>query len=198
MFPDRDTAIKELEIAGEMNPGPWTEHSYNAAKAAERIAEHCKMDSEKAFVLGLLHDIGRRTGIAAVRHIIDGYDYAMSKGWDEAARVCLTHSFPIKDIDADIGKKDITHEQYEFIKDYLNKLEYDDYDKLIILCDSLADANGFCILEKRFVDTTRRYGVFPFTIDRWNNTIAYKEYFDKLAGESVYRLLPDIENCIYV
>lgn len=92
MFPNRDTAIKELEIASEKNPGPWTEHSYNAAKAAERIAERCKMDSKKAFVLGLLHDIGRRTGIAAVRHIIDGYDYAMSKGWDDAARVCLTYS----------------------------------------------------------------------------------------------------------
>lgn len=77
MFPNRDTAIKELEIASEKNSGSWTEHSYNAAKAAERIAERCKMDSEKAFVLGLLHDIGRRTGIAAVRHIIDGYDYAI-------------------------------------------------------------------------------------------------------------------------
>ena len=53
-----------------------------------------------------------------------------------------------EDIDADIGKKDITHEQYEFIKDYLNKLEYDDYDKLIILCDSLTDANGFCRILK--------------------------------------------------
>lgn len=92
MFPERDTAVKELEIAGEMNPGPWIEHSYNVARAAERIAERCKMDSDKAFVLGLLHDIGRRTGVAAVRHIIDGYDYAMSKGWDDAARVCLTYS----------------------------------------------------------------------------------------------------------
>ncbi|HAX83851.1 MAG TPA: phosphohydrolase [Ruminococcaceae bacterium] len=197
MLPDRKTAIAELELAGKMNPGPWTKHSYNVAEAARLIAAASGLDSEKAYVCGLLHDIGRRTGIAAVRHIIDGYDYAMSKGWDEVARVCLTHSFPVKDIDADIGKKDITAEQYDFIKAFLEGIEYDDYDKLIILCDSLGDANGLCILEKRLIDTTRRYGIYPFTIDRWNKTYEYKEYFEKKMGKSVYAVLPDIEKCIY-
>ncbi len=197
MLPDRKTAIAELELAGKMNPGPWTKHSYNVAEAARLIAAASGLDSEKAYVCGLLHDIGRRTGVAAVRHIIDGYDYAMSKGWDEVARVCLTHSFPVKDIDADIGKKDITAEQYDFIKAFLEGIEYDDYDKLIILCDSLGDANGLCILEKRLIDTTRRYGIYPFTIDRWNKTYEYKEYFEKKMGKSVYAVLPDIEKCIY-
>ena len=197
MFPNIENAITELELAGQLNPGPWTNHSYNVANAAKIIAENSGMDSEKAFVCGLLHDIGRRTGIAAVRHIIDGYDYAVSKGWDEVARVCLTHSFPVKDIEADIGKKDISQEQYAFIKAYLDRLEYDDYDKLIILCDALADANGFCILEKRFIDTTRRYGIYPFSIDRWNKTYEYKEHFEKIIGKSLYSLLPDIEKCIY-
>ena len=197
MFPNIENAIMELELAGQLNPGPWTSHSYNVAQAAKIIAENCNMDSEKAFVCGLLHDIGRRTGIAAVRHIIDGYDYAVSKGWNEVARVCLTHSFPVKDIEADIGKKDISQEQYTFIKEYLDRLEYDDYDKLIILCDALADANGFCILEKRFIDTTRRYGIYPFSIDRWNKTYEYKEYFEKIIGKSLYSLLPDIEKSIY-
>lgn len=198
MFPTKEIAMQELEIAGHMNPGPWTKHSYHVAMAAKRIAEQCvSLDSKKAFVCGLLHDIGRRTGIAALRHNIDGYDYAMLQGWDEVARVCLTHSFPIKDIEADIAKKDITKSQYDFIDGYLQRLEYDDYDKLIILCDSLADANGYCILEKRFIDTTRRYGIYPFSVERWNKTYEYKEYFEKMIGTSIYRLLPDIEKCIY-
>ncbi|HBG5345669.1 TPA: HDOD domain-containing protein [Clostridioides difficile] len=198
MFPNKETAIEELELADKMNPGPWIRHSYNVANAAKLIADHCeKLNSEKAFVCGLLHDIGRRTGIAAVRHIIDGYDYAISKGWDEIARVCLTHSFPIKDIEADIGNKDISKEQYDFINHYLNNLEYNDYDKLIILCDALADANGFCILEKRFVDTTRRYGIYPFSVERWNKTYEYKEYFEKIINKSIYTLLPNIEKSIY-
>lgn len=198
MYPDRKTALSELDEAEQLNPGPWKEHSLHVAEAAMLIAEKCPgLDSEKAYVCGLLHDIGRRTGIAAVRHIIDGYDYAISRGWDEVARICLTHSFPVKDIDADIGKKDITDEQYRFIRDFLNGMEYDEYDKLIILCDALGDTKGFCILEKRLVDTTRRYGIFPFTLDRWNRTFEYKEYFERLAGCSIYRLLPNIENSIY-
>lgn len=198
MYPNRQEALRELELAGRMNPGMWTAHSLNVAQAAEKIAAACDgMDAEKAFVCGLLHDIGRRAGVSAVRHIVDGYDYAMEKGWDEVARVCLTHSFPIKDIEADIGKKDITPEQYALVDGFLKGLEYDAYDKLIILCDALADANGFCILEKRFVDTTRRYGAFPFTVDRWNRTFEYKAFFEEMAGCSIYSLLPGIEKCIY-
>lgn len=197
MYPNIKSAIEELELAGQLNPGSWTKHSYHVAEAAKNIAGPCGMDQEKAFVCGLLHDIGRRTGIAAVRHIIDGYDYAMSQGWDEVARICLTHSFPVKDIEADIGKKDITPGQYLFIKEYLDHLEYDRYDQLIILCDALADANGFCILEKRFVDTTRRYGIHPFSVDRWNKTYEYKESFEKIIGRSIYSLLPGIEQCIF-
>lgn len=197
MFPDKRIAIAELELAEKMNPGPWVKHVENVANSAKIIAENSEMEGEKAYVLGLLHDIGRRTGIAQVRHIVDGYDYAMSKGWDEVARICLTHSFPVKDADSDMGKKDITPNQYKFIKKYINDIEYDDYDKLIILCDALADANGFCILEKRFIDTTRRYGIYPFTLDRWNKTYEYKEYFENKIGKSIYALLPDIEKCIY-
>lgn len=197
MYPSKEIALRELEMAAQLNPGRWIEHSQNVGEAARLIAELCGMNAEKAYVCGLLHDIGRRTGIAQVRHIIDGYDYCMSMGWDEVARICLTHSFPVKDINADIGKKDITPEQYDFIDHYLKCIEYDDYDRLIILCDALGDANGFCLLEKRFIDTTRRYGIFPFSLDRWNETFAYKEYFESKIGKSVYSLLPGIEQCIY-
>lgn len=198
MFPTVEAALKELEIASTMNPGAWIDHSMNVGEAARKIASKCDgLDPNKAYVLGLLHDIGRRSGVMYTRHIIEGYDYTSSKGWDDVAKVCLTHSFPIKDITLDIGKKDISQEQYDFINNFLQNIEYDDYDKLIILCDALADANGFCILEKRFVDTTIRYGFFPFTVDRWNKTFEYKNYFDKQIDMSIYNVLPGIENCIY-
>lgn len=191
-------AEQELEIARNLNQGLWVDHSCNVALAAKYIAEACaNLDVDKAYICGLLHDIGRRNGVFALKHTIDGYDYLMSKGWHEAARVCLTHSFPIKNIEADIAKKDVSEEKYQFMKNYLESIEYDDYDKLIILCDSLADAHGFCILEKRFIDTTRRYGVCPFTVERWNQTYLYKEYFEEMTGTSIYSLLPNINQCIY-
>lgn len=197
MYPTREAALFELKQAGQLNPGPWTAHCLHAAQAAERIAARCGLNPDKAFVCGLLHDIGRRTGICATRHMLDGYAYMMEKGWDEVARICLTHSFPVQDAAANLGKKDITPEQDRFLTEYIRQVTYDAYDKLIILCDSLADANGFCLLEKRFVDTTRRYGVFPFTVERWNRTFAIKEEFEQHIGCSLYTLLPGIENCLY-
>ena len=194
MFPDKETAIYELETAGKMNPGRWTAHSYNVANAAKRIAENCRgLDGSKAFVCGLLHDIGRRVGVVSMKHVIAGYEYAMRRGWDEVAKICMTHSYPIQDIKKDIAKIDVTEKEYKTIQKYLEKVVYDAYDHLIILCDSLTNTHGFCILEKRFVDTTRRYGMFPFTVERWNATFAIKEEFEKKMGCSVYSVLPGIE-----
>lgn len=47
----------------------------------------------------------------------------------------------------------------------------DDYDKLIQICDALATDYGFDILEKRFVDVTRRYGIMETHIKGWEITI---------------------------
>ncbi|MDQ7092915.1 hypothetical protein REC12_04880 [Desulfosporosinus sp. PR] len=51
----------------------------------------------------VLHDIGRREGIKSIMHTIDGYDYMMSLNQKEIARVCLTHSYPIKDVNTFFG-----------------------------------------------------------------------------------------------
>lgn len=62
MLPSIEKAIEELEIAGELNPGPWTKHSENVGIAARNIAEKVSgMDADKAYIVGLLHDIGRTT-----------------------------------------------------------------------------------------------------------------------------------------
>ena len=39
MSPSIDEAIKELEIAEKLNPGPWVKHSINVGLAARNIAE---------------------------------------------------------------------------------------------------------------------------------------------------------------
>ena len=47
-------------------------------------------------IVGLLHDIGRRCKFGFVdipTHVYEGYKYCMEKGWDEAARICMTHSY---------------------------------------------------------------------------------------------------------
>lgn len=147
--------------------------------------------------VGSLHDIGRRVGIVGVKHIIASYDYAMGKGWAEVARVSLKHSYPIQDVSKEIGKFDVTTDEYNKMNNILSSMIYDDYDKLIILCDSLAMAEGCVILEKRFVDTTRRYGVFNFTVERWNSVLAIKEHFENKMGCSIYDILPNIKETTF-
>lgn len=189
-YPDRETAERELEEAGKLNPGQWITHSKYAALACEKIAEHCPhMDSEKAYVIGLLHDIGRRVGIVQERHMLEGYNYCMSKGWKNAAQICITHSFMLKDITTSIGKWDISKEDYEFMKKFIEDVVYDDYDKLAQMCDSLALPDGFCFLEKRFVDVAMRYGVNKYTTKRWGAIYDIKKYFEKIARKSIEEIL---------
>ena len=191
MLPTAEEAMRELKLAEELNPGPWVGHSVNVGIAARMIAEKVpSMDPEKAYILGLLHDIGRRVGLVDIpTHICEGYKYCMQKGWDEAARICMTHSYlRMRD---EFGYEPET-EQEKAIKAYIMNCEADDYDRLIQLCDSLAVDYGFVILEKRFVDVTRRYGIMEDYIRGWETAFAIKEAFEKEMGCSVYDVLPDI------
>ena len=122
-------------------------------------------------------------------HICEGYRYCMEKGWDEAARICMTHSYLRMQEEFD---SEPDNEREKMIREYILHCEADDYDRLIQLCDSLAVDYGFVILEKRFVDVTRRYGIMEGYIKGWETAFAIKESFEKEMGSSVYDVLPDI------
>jgi hypothetical protein len=182
-----------LEEAGKLNPGPWTEHSQYAAKAARLIAKQCShLDPDKAFVLGLLHDIGRRAGKTWMRHSIDGYNFAMLKGYDFLAKISITHSFDCKDITTAFGEWDCTPIEYNFVQEYLETIEYDDYDRLIQLCDALALPKGFCLIEKRMVESTIRNGINENVVLKWKATMENKKYFENIMGKSIYSILPGV------
>lgn len=192
MLPTIDEALMELKIASGMNPGPWIKHSENVGIAAKNIAHLIpELDEDKAYIVGLLHDIGRRVGIVNIpKHVYAGYKYCTEKGWDEVARVCMTHSYVfMKD---EFNYEPVTVEEKEIKKFILQCGEADDYDKLIQMCDALAADYGFVILEKRFVDVTRRYGIMEDYIKGWDVTFGIKEYFEARMGCSVYDVLPDI------
>lgn len=191
MLPTIKEAEKELQIAGELNPGPWVKHSLNVGIAARNIAEKIPgMDAEKAYIVGVLHDIGRRVGIVNIpKHVYEGYKFCVEKGWDEVAKVCMTHSYVLMQEEF---QYEPTTEEEIVIKEYIMSCKADDYDRLIQLCDSLATDYGFVIIEKRFVDVTRRYGIMEGYVKGWNKTFEIKDNFEKVMGCSVYDVLPDI------
>lgn len=186
-------AEAELQLAVQNNPGPWEQHSYSVANNARLIARKVPgMDSDRAYVMGLMHDIGRRVGVTGILHVFDGHAYCMELGQPELARICLTHSFPIKDVRAFFGKYDCSEQQLAFLRTYLEQTEFDDYDILIQLCDAISLPNGACIMEKRFVDVALRHGVSDFTVEKWKAFIGTKAHFDKLCGCNIYELLPNV------
>jgi len=186
-------AERELEQGVELNPGPWREHSLSVAGNARLIAGKAEgMDADTAYIMGLMHDIGRRAGIKGILHIFDGYDYMMKLDQPELARICLTHSFPMKDIHTFAGRYDCSDDRLAFLEEYLDQTEYDDYDKLIQLCDAVSLPGGACIMEKRLVDVALRNGLPDFTLDKWRAFMEVKKYFDGLCGCNIYSLLPNV------
>ncbi len=107
-------------------------------------------------------------------------------GYDEAARICLSHSFSIQRLEDYIGKWDITAEQQEELRRLLEELEYDDYDRLIQVCDSLAGTE-VVDMEERMADVKRRYGAYPQ--DKWDKNLELKAYFEEKMRQDIYKVV---------
>lgn len=178
-----------LRWADAQNPGPWYNHSLTTGYAARKIAERAGLDAEKAQAYGLLHDIGRYEGVRNMHHIYAGYLLMMEKGWPDAARICITHSFPVRDLDAYIGTRDVTEQELREIISLLENAEYDDYDSLIQFCDAICMPQGVVPMETRMFDVIYRYGGLNDNImQKWRAYYAIKERLDALCECNVFSL----------
>lgn len=127
-----------LREAARFNPGAWERHSHYVAESAGKIAAACpEMDSGRAYVYGLLHDIPRQA--------------------------------------------------QEELKVLLERMEYDDYDLLIQLSDSVAAAEGIVPLEERMNDVKRRYGSYPQ--EKWDRNVELRGYFEGKMGRDLYEVI---------
>ncbi len=194
MIPTVEDAERILREAEKMNPGPWVMHSFVAAKTARAIAQRCAgLDADRAYVSGLLHDIGRREGYTHLSHTLDGYRFLCSLGYETLAAICLTHSFPNADIHTYFGHVDCTSQDVAFIQEFLSTRVFDDYDRLVQLCDAIALPHGAVLMEKRLVDVVMRHGMPEWTPRKWKIYFELKASFDALAGANMYSFLEDIE-----
>jgi hypothetical protein len=192
-IPTRQQAEAYLVEAEQLNPGSWIDHSREVALAAQAIANHHPdLDPETAYILGLLHDIGRREGVTDMRHVIDGYNFLLAEGYPYAARASLTHSFPLPEADSGAGKWDCDQEQVDYVQSYLLEIEYSPYDRLIQLCDAICLPSGPVLMEKRLIDVALRHGFNQFTLAKWQSFFLIQNDFEKVIGQSIYNLLPRV------
>lgn len=192
-LPSREQVETFINEAERLNPGPWVQHSGYVAQAAEAIAvSHPYLDPDVAFRLGYLHDIGRRVGVSDMRHALDGYLFLKQQGFEDAARICITHNFPIRGIHSVAGKWDCSATELKFIEDYVAGVEFNEYDRLIQLCDAIALPSGFCLIEKRLMDVALRHGVNEYSVSRWKAYLQLQRDFEQAIGQSIYRVLPGV------
>ena len=183
-YPSAAEAERILAEAEQCNPGPWGNHSRTAAHCAEKIALYAGMCPEKAYVLGLLHDIGRKFGKRHLGHVSDGYTYMTDLGYPDAARICLTHSFNEMKIEGYVGNFDTTEAETELIRTKLAETVPDDYDRLIQLCDAISGAEGVMDIIDRMSDVKRRYG--DYEQSKWDRNLELKAIFENRMQRDLY------------
>ena len=185
-YPSRTEAERLLMEALKINPGPWGDHSRVVALSAEKIAKTAGLDPEKAYILGLLHDIGRRYGRGHIAHVYGGCKDMLALGYPEVARICITHSYNNQDMNEEVSPEPPSPE-HDYVEAQLMAAPFDDYDRLIQLCDSISMAEGVVPIEVRMNDVKRRYPQYPQP--KWDKNLALKAYFEEKCGANLYAVL---------
>lgn len=154
-------------------------HCRGVAYVAEKIAAAASMDADKAYVFGLLHDVGKEPH-SGWGHIMIGYEKMMEEDLPEVARICLTHSFQVKSTLSDMKDEEF----YDFVSEYVENVEYDDYDRLIQLADFMSCADGVVPIEWRVCDVLLRHNATPNSQATLRKIYELKKYFAEKCGVS--------------
>lgn len=170
---------------------PYISHPRGVADAAMKIASKTAyLNPEKAYVFGLLHDYGHRIIEKKVNrfHGQEGYDEMMKMNFPAVAKICLTHTFPDKNFNpSDMG---YPVDWMLWAQEKLKDIEYDDYDRLIQLCDKFYEEGTKTSIEERVKGISSRYKLSKHQKERLlQEGLDLKLYFDKLCNKNVYEIL---------
>jgi putative nucleotidyltransferase with HDIG domain len=190
--------LLKYDIRKGRESGTWYKfhnHVYGVAKVAEKLAEKLGLDTEKAYILGLMHDCGKVHEMYEKRfHGVIGYE--MFKDTDsDIAKVSLTHSFYNNLLPEGHALDRYFYgnqEDKEFVISYINESKITEYDRIIQFCDGLANCNGLVTLEERAEEFASRYN-FEMPEYIVKNAHKMKEYFDDKLGFDVYNLFNEID-----
>lgn len=198
-IPNKNQAIHIFEeaIIKNENNNPvfsvetWIKHSYLTAEMAEKIASKLpELDSKAAYIMGLMHDIGKRWSEEDGKsfHGLSGYYHMKSMGFDDSATICLTHTFVARPIDADnyFYNPNLLNIANKLLKGY----NYNDYDRLIQLCDWLNKGGVSYTLEQRAQEIITCYPINGAKILKtYQSAKTLKAYFDYKINQDLYHLL---------
>lgn len=184
----KDVIYKKEDL--EESKNRWVKHCIYVGIAAGRIAERIGLDSDLAVALGYIHDIGRK--ISHANHTIAGFEYMIGEGYEEEARICLTHSFIDNNIYYTAGGVPEPKDRYDYMNNYLINTSATLYDNIIQMCDLFCLETGFTTIEKRMLDISRRKGIYSNSRDHFDKVMELKSRLESIMGCSLYDLFPEI------
>lgn len=129
-------AFEVLDRGAREHPGEWIERSLHTAYASARLAVALGLDEPRAYVAGLLHDIGFSRGPCGISHARKGRELLLELGEPDAARVALSHSFPSGRVSDYPGVMD---DDPVALQALLDSARVDDLDRVVQLCATLSD-----------------------------------------------------------
>lgn len=211
---------------GKFNTSSWISHSINAALVAYNLANMLNLDSDYAFVYGLLHDFGRKY-IHNFNHVVKGFEELVDLGLEEEAKACLTHSFinggrycsmepACKGfyLNHDNKEKYEDELQIDDLSKVLKFSKYTDYDRILNIADLMATASGAVSSKNRIKDIlTRRenleeapnwkyflvsyYNLLVYILNKLDNNLKLIEIDMNLSLEKTKELLWNISDMFY-
>jgi putative nucleotidyltransferase with HDIG domain len=188
-----ETVWNGTENHGIFDRNLWKQHSYLVAEgAAQVVAKLPDGDPEKAFALGLLHDLGKAKDSRGKKHAIEGYHLLMQAGYADAAYAALTHDFPIKEFDIHRQESLLDDQELDMVVAILTPYTYTLYDRVVQVCDVISMPHGYVLMEKRMLTAILRYGLsrslHQIVEAAYANIAAIEEHLDG----SFYATLPGV------
>lgn len=187
--------------------GPRSQHmmkvGFNAYLVAQKTAgKPGALDPDKAYALGLLHDIGRwrPSSLKSVPHEVLGYKTLQMLGLEEASPIALTHSMPAPEFTKGefsnkaifMGNNDAQNYGERFIRHH----EMDDYDHLIQFCDVISNHDCNRKIEDSLEGFQARFGFSQEREDKFNAIISNMHEFENKYDINVYETIGTGQNTI--
>ena len=188
-IPNKDKVIAYLEDGYNSNPSKWVLHLWIVGQTAKNMAKELGLDPDIAFACGALHDIGKAEKVEDAAHFFNGYKILRSDSYFFPARIALSHSFPIKNVDSYVGKWNIDANDKKLVEDFLLYNVYNDYDLLIQFLDGVIKTE-YLSVEKRSEGVLKKHGKNPYFEKRKSRLYQLEDYFTKKLSKDIEEYMP--------
>lgn len=175
-IPNKDK-INFYLIEDNENLGPWVTRSKTIGKSAKIIGKEIGLDEDIAFACGSLFDIGKKEKKVGLENNFRSFHILRNETYFFPAKIAISHSFIIKDINSYLGEINLEEKYINTIKNLLLSYSYNDYDKLIqVLDNSITDT--YVGIEKKQEILKEKYKKIPFEEERLKKLKEYEKYFE--------------------